>query len=62
MFLRTIASQSLGGHFKLARAVAKGHEAQHPEKDTNGLGTDILDGANIDGLAIIAKPVAEVDL
>ena len=39
----------------------KSHEAQHPDKDTNGLGADIFQGANVNSLTVVAKPVPEVD-
>ena len=57
------------GHFpreqdllELLGTIAKRHEAQDPEQNTNSFGTDIFDGTNIYSLTVVTKPVAKVDL
>lgn len=59
--LRAVASKTLGRDFELARAVPKGQEAQDRQQETNGLGRDILDGSDVDGLTVVAEPVTEID-
>jgi hypothetical protein len=49
--LGAVAAQAVCGDLELARAIAKGHEAQDPEKDADGFGGDVLDGADIDCLS-----------
>lgn len=57
-----VAAKTLGGDLEFAGTVAKGHEAQDAEEQTNGLGRHHLDGADIDGLGVVTSPVAEVGL
>ncbi len=57
----TVAAESIGGDFKLGGAVAKGHEAKNAEEQTDCFGGNSLDSTDIDGLGVVAKPVAKVD-
>ncbi|EPE06016.1 hypothetical protein F503_02845 [Ophiostoma piceae UAMH 11346] len=59
--LGAVAAQTVGGDLELFGAVAKGQEAENTEQQTDGLGRDGLDGTDIDGLAVVAQPVAKVD-
>ena len=61
MLLRPITSESISRNFELASAIPERHESEHPEQESNRFGTDILHRAHVDGLAIISKPVPEVD-
>jgi hypothetical protein len=56
-----VAAQPITRHLKLLGTVAKGHEAQHPEKNPNRFRRHHLHRANVDGLRIVAQPVAKVD-
>ena len=58
---RTVAAQAGGRDLEFARAVAKRQEAEHAEKEADGLGRDRLDGADVDSLRVVAQPVAKVD-
>jgi hypothetical protein len=49
--LGAVAAQAVCGDLELARAIAKGHEAQDPEEDADGFGGDVLDGADVDCLS-----------
>lgn len=61
MFLGSINPQSLARDFKLARSIAEAHKGQDPHKYTNDLGLDTLEGTHVNGLAVVAKPVAKID-
>ena len=58
---RPVAAEAIPGDLKFLGAVAEAHETQDPKNDTNGFGADVFDGAHVDGLAIIAQPVAKVN-
>ncbi len=57
----TVAADSIGGDFEFAGAVAKGHEAKNAEEQTDCFGGNSLDSADVDGLGVVAQPVAKVD-
>lgn len=59
--LGAVAADAVGGDLELAGAVAKGHEAEDAEEQADGLGGDGLDGADVDGLGVVAEPVAKVN-
>jgi len=40
--------------------IPKGHEAQDPDQNANGLGTNVFDGTHIDCLTVVTKPVSKV--
>jgi len=61
VLFRPVAAQPVAGNLELLGAVAKRHEAQHPEQDADGLGRHHLDGADVDGLGVVPQPVAKVD-
>jgi hypothetical protein len=62
MFLGSVAAQPLSCDLKFTRTVAKGHESENPEQDADCLCADVLDSADIHGLAVVTKPVAKIDL
>lgn len=43
------------------RTIPKAHEAENPDENADGLCTDVLDGAHIHCLAVVAQPVSEID-
>ncbi|KIH89564.1 hypothetical protein SPBR_06515 [Sporothrix brasiliensis 5110] len=55
-----VGAQALGGDLEFAGAIAKRQEAQDAEQQANGLGRDGLDGTDVNGLAVVAEPVAKV--
>lgn len=57
----SVATQTVRGNFELVRSVAECEKAQNAQKQTDSLGRHGLDGAHIDGLGVIAQPVAKVD-
>jgi hypothetical protein len=57
-----ITAKTCSGDLKFFGSIAKGHEAQDPQKDTNSFSADIFDSSHINGLTVITKPVAKVDL
>lgn len=57
----SVASKAIARNLELLGSVAEAHEAEHPEEDADGLCRDHLDGADIDSLRVVAKPVAKVD-
>jgi hypothetical protein len=61
VLLGPIAPQPVSCNLKLLGAVSKGHEAQNPEEDADGLSRHHLDRAHIDSLRVVAQPVAKVD-
>jgi hypothetical protein len=61
VLLGPVAAQAVTRHLELLGAVAKRHEAQHPEQDADGLGRHHLDGAHVDSLRVVPQPVAKVD-
>ena len=62
MLFRAIASEPGSSDLEFLGSIAKGHKAQDPQKNTDSFGADIFDCADIDGLTIITKPVAKIDL
>jgi hypothetical protein len=61
VLLRSVASKAVAGDLELFGSVAEAHETENPEEDANSLCRDHLDGADIDGLGVVAQPVAKVD-
>ena len=61
MVLGAVAAQAVGGDFKLAATIAKGQETEDAEKEADGFGGNGLDGTDIDGLGVVAEPVAKVN-
>ena len=61
MFLGAVAAQPVPGNFELLCSIAETQETKHPEQDANGLSRHHLDGAHINGLRVVAQPVAKVD-
>ena len=61
MLLWPVAAESVAGDLELLRSVAEAHEAEDPEQDADSLSRDHLDGADIDGLRVVAQPVAKVN-
>ena len=59
--LGAVAAQTVGRDLELAAAIAKGEEAEDAEEQTDGLSRDALDRADVDGLGVVAEPVAKVD-
>lgn len=57
----SVTAQTIRGHFELARSVAECKEAQNAQKQTDSLCRDGLDGSDIDGLGVVAQPIAKVD-
>lgn len=53
MLLGAVAAQSVAGNFKLASTESKGHEAENPDNQTDGLGTDIFDATNL--VVVVSK-------
>ena len=45
-----VAAKAFSGDFELAGAVAESHETEDPEENADGLGGDVLDGADINSL------------
>jgi hypothetical protein len=62
VLLRTVAAQTIGSDFKLASGITKGDEGKAPEQDANGVGGQLLQSTDIDGLRVITEPVAKIDL
>lgn len=61
VLLGSVTAEPVVGDLELARTVAEGHKAEDAEEETNGLGRYRLDGAHIDSLGVISRPVAKVD-
>ena len=61
VLLGAVAAEALGGELELAGSETKGHEAEDAQQQADGLGGDVLDGADIDGLGVVPQPVAKVD-
>jgi hypothetical protein len=62
VLLGSVASEPLGCNFEFARTVTEGHEAENTKQKTDGLGGNSLDRSDIDGLRVVAAPVAQVGL
>lgn len=62
VLLGPVAAEPVVGDLELAGTVAEGHESEDAEEQTNGLGRYRLDGAHIDSLGVISRPVSKVDL
>jgi hypothetical protein len=60
VILGTIAAQALGSDLELTATIAKRQKAEHAEEKTDGLRRDRLDGTDVNGLGVVAKPVTEV--
>lgn len=60
MFLRAIATQSIGCDLELFCGKPKAHEPKNPQYYADGLSANILNSAYINSLAIITEPVAKV--
>lgn len=56
-----VAADSIGSDFEFSGAVSKSHETKDAEEQTDGFGRDRLDGTDVDGLGVVAEPVAKVD-
>ena len=54
--------KSFCGDLELTSTIAKGHEAQDPEDETNSFRGDIFDRTDIYSLTVVAKPISKVDL
>lgn len=61
MLLGPVAAEAVSRHLKLLCAVAKAHEAEDPQQDSDSLRRHHLDGAHVDGLGVVTQPVAKVD-
>jgi len=61
MFLRPITPQPLTRDLKLRRRIPKRHKPQHPQQQPDRLRAHVFHGPHVDGLAVVAQPVAEVD-
>ena len=61
MVFGTVATKTIGCNLKLAGAEAEGQEAQDTKEQADGLCGNSLDGTDIDGLGVVAKPIAKVD-
>ena len=61
MLLGSIATQPIGGYLELLCSITKAHKPNNPEEYANSLGTDVFDGSDVHRLAIITKPITEVD-
>lgn len=61
MIFRSVAAEALGGDLELLRTIAKTQEAKNAKEKSDSFGRNRLDRADIDGLRVISKPVAEVD-
>jgi len=61
VLFRSVATKAIAGDLELLGSVAEAHEAEHPEEDADSLCRDHLDSADIDGLGVVAQPVAKVD-
>ena len=57
----TIATESVCRDLEFARGKAEGHEGKAPEQDSNGIGRELLESTDIDGLRVISEPIAKVD-
>lgn len=61
MLLRAINTQAVLSDFKFTRRIAKAQERQHPDQAADGVLGHALEGAYIEGLRVVAEPVAKVD-
>jgi hypothetical protein len=61
VLLGPVAAKAVASNLKLLGAIAKAHEAQHPEQNADSLGRHHLDGADVDSLRVVAQPIAKVD-
>lgn len=57
-----IATEPRSRDFEFLGSITKGHEAQNPQENANSFRADIFDGTDVNGLAVITKPVSKVDL
>ena len=62
VLLGPVATKSFAGNFELAGAIAEGHEAEDAKEEADSFSRDGLDRSNIDGLGVVAGPVAKVGL
>jgi hypothetical protein len=56
-----IDSQTVSSDLKFSSGIAKRHEGEDPDQYTDCLSLDALESADIDGLGVVAEPVAKVD-
>lgn len=61
MILRAVAAKSLGSDLEFSGTVAEAQEAENAEQQSDSLGGDGLHSSDINGLRIVAQPVAKVD-
>lgn len=61
MLFGSVTPEAIAGDLEFLSSVAKAHEAEHPKEDADSLCRNHLDSADIDGLGVVAQPVAKVD-